>query len=330
MSHVDISRLLRHGDHLYAAGVLYQAEWDSYEALVRNPLTVSSSAPECQLLTPAGGTFAIGASVPIRWNARDDRGVRSVDLLLSRSGPNGPWEPIAVGLVNTGDYLWTVQGPECPSVAHLRVDARDYDRNVGSVVGPAAFSIFSPATPTLVDLQTLEASEAGIEIRWSLDRERVQGPGMVERRTDLGEDWVPVNGEPTAQHFGFSLLDRMVAAGQTYWYRVVAPLLGGGSVSTNPQSIAHAGAVARLALAMPSPNPSPGSTELRFEIPSHARVRLGIFDLQGREVARLIDKEHQPGRHTARLEAGDIAPGMYLLRLQSGGMEARRKLVLTR
>ena len=63
------------------------------------------------------------------------------------------------------------------------------------------------------------------------------------------------------------------------------------------------------------------------------RVRLKIFDLQGRLVRSLADAVYGPGRWSAawdRLDdSGGVAPsGVYLYRIEAGQFQSRGKMVL--
>jgi hypothetical protein len=61
---------------------------------------------------PNGGeALAIGSLYEIRWTATDAEGVELVDVLLSRSGPLGPFETLGEGIENTGSFLWSVSYP---------------------------------------------------------------------------------------------------------------------------------------------------------------------------------------------------------------------------
>lgn len=57
-------------------------------------------------------------------------------------------------------------------------------------------------------------------------------------------------------------------------------------------------------------------------------VRLGVFDLLGREVAVLVDEQKQPGEYTASWNAAGLASGVYVSRLTSGAYSASRTMIL--
>ncbi|MEN9839904.1 MAG: hypothetical protein RL177_1383, partial [Bacteroidota bacterium] len=80
------------------------------------------------------------------------------------------------------------------------------------------------------------------------------------------------------------------------------------------------------------PNPFNPETMIGFRVQTQdlasVRTRLMIYDLLGREVARLIDADLPAGRHSVRFDGTGLASGVYLIRLESGGKVATRKMVL--
>lgn len=83
-------------------------------------------------LTPTDAPILLGEPHELRWLATDDVGVLGVDIYVSRSGPNGPWEPIALACRNSGLYAWTPTG-QASSDACLRFDIHDFAGNVTRV-----------------------------------------------------------------------------------------------------------------------------------------------------------------------------------------------------
>jgi subtilisin family serine protease len=101
--------------------------------------------PMVHVVYPNGSeTRAINETIALTWSASDSLGVvEGVDLQLSRSGPAGPFENLALGITNSGSYNWNVTGPTTSS-AYLRVSAHDTNANVGRDLSDAAFSIVGP------------------------------------------------------------------------------------------------------------------------------------------------------------------------------------------
>jgi hypothetical protein len=65
------------------------------------------------------------------------------------------------------------------------------------------------------------------------------------------------------------------------------------------------------------PNPFNPSTQIQFAIPEDSQVRLSVFDMQGRQVAELVNENLASGTHSATFNATNFASGIYLYRLQT-------------
>jgi hypothetical protein len=76
------------------------------------------------------------------------------------------------------------------------------------------------------------------------------------------------------------------------------------------------------------PNPFNSSTTIKFELPRSAVVRLGVFDILGREVAVLVNGRGDAGIHEVRFDGVNLASGVYVCRLQVADGVQLKKLVL--
>jgi hypothetical protein len=86
---------------------------------------------------------------------------------------------------------------------------------------------------------------------------------------------------------------------------------------------------ARLELAQNRPNPAGSSTLIEFTLPTAAPVTLSVFDLQGRRVASLLEREMRPaGANRVAFRPGRLASGVYLYRLEALGRSASRRLIV--
>ncbi len=83
------------------------------------------------------------------------------------------------------------------------------------------------------------------------------------------------------------------------------------------------------------PNPFNPMTKISFDLAQSGAVRLGIFDLRGRLVRRLVNEQLSAGVHTVRWDGVDdvgrsVSSGVYLYRLESSAGVQERKMVLVR
>ena len=65
------------------------------------------------------------------------------------------------------------------------------------------------------------------------------------------------------------------------------------------------------------PNPTSGIVDFRFSMADGRRVSLKVYDVQGREVAVVLDQEMAAGEHMVRWDAGGLPAGIYFYRLST-------------
>lgn len=85
-----------------------------------------------------------------------------------------------------------------------------------------------------------------------------------------------------------------------------------------------------FALNQAYPNPFNGLTTLSFSLPRMAFATLGVYDLNGREVARVAEGRFQAGQHLLTIDASELATGLYVIQLESNGRTASQKIVLVK
>jgi xylan 1,4-beta-xylosidase len=88
--------------------------------------------------------------------------------------------------------------------------------------------------------------------------------------------------------------------------------------------------VLTFALAQNYPNPFNPETRINFSVDESSRIVLVIYDVLGRQVTTLIDKQMDPGHHSVLWDASGLASGIYFCRLSSADVVKTRKLVLMR
>jgi hypothetical protein len=76
------------------------------------------------------------------------------------------------------------------------------------------------------------------------------------------------------------------------------------------------------------PNPFNPTTTINYELPLKAFVTLKVYDLLGREVKTLVNKEQQPGKYSVTFKANGLSSGVYFYRLSTTNYSAIKKLIL--
>ncbi len=92
---------------------------------------------------------------------------------------------------------------------------------------------------------------------------------------------------------------------------------------------------AHLHSAYPNPFSAAFSTTFAFELKYEGRIRLQVYDTQGRLVRTLVDGRIGPGRHEidwdGRNESGqELSAGTYFYKLRAAGIDYSRKAILTK
>jgi hypothetical protein len=103
--------------------------------------TTGSRPPLVRAMSPNGSEkLYIDNTAALEWFAVDDVEVSAVDLLVSRSGADGPFETIAAGIANTGSFEWTVTGPETEN-AFFKVTICDDNGQISEDASDSPFTI---------------------------------------------------------------------------------------------------------------------------------------------------------------------------------------------
>jgi parallel beta-helix repeat protein len=76
------------------------------------------------------------------------------------------------------------------------------------------------------------------------------------------------------------------------------------------------------------PNPFNPVTNIVFDMPNTGHAFLAVYDITGREVARLVDDYYFIGRHTVAFDASNLSSGVYFAVFKSGNFSETQKLLL--
>jgi hypothetical protein len=81
------------------------------------------------------------------------------------------------------------------------------------------------------------------------------------------------------------------------------------------------------------PNPFSGNVRIGFGLPTNGWVKIDIFDVAGRHVAKLLDEDQTPGYHRVMWNGQDsqgrrVAPGVYFYRVSFQGKSEIKKMMV--
>jgi hypothetical protein len=123
-------------------GSVVEAAIDDFTITACEGAAPDGTAPTVAVLGPNGGeTLVKNTQCEITWNAGDDVGVTSVNVLLSTDGGATYPTLLATGEASDGSFIWTV--PDLDSrTARIKVEAVDAASNTGSDASDADFTLW--------------------------------------------------------------------------------------------------------------------------------------------------------------------------------------------
>jgi len=77
------------------------------------------------------------------------------------------------------------------------------------------------------------------------------------------------------------------------------------------------------------PNPFNSQTKIKYSIPLEDKVKLQVYDIQGKLVKTLVNENQGAGEYTIPLDASALSSGIYFYRIQtSKGSQTKKMSVL--
>ncbi|MBU1983532.1 T9SS type A sorting domain-containing protein, partial [bacterium] len=168
-----------------------------------------------------------------------------------------------------------------------------------------------------------------IRLRWSTRSEAGNESFEILRDGARVGDVESLGDSPTGHSYEWA--DYGVENGVVYTYTLVSVNLDGsratlGTVSASPSD--HVGAVTEYALYQNYPNPFNPATSIAFDLAEAGHVTLTIYNLQGQEIATIVNGQMAAGAHTAVFDASGLPSGMYWYKLTANDFTAVRKMML--
>jgi hypothetical protein len=248
---------------------------------------------------------------------------------------NSSYDPCAAPITNGSAIKFTTEPPDVPTV-WLAVDGLAVDDSVGGngdgfaqpdetidlivtlANNGSGTATGTSATITTVDpdVTILDGSSTFGDIAPGTTGDNVGSPFVVVIGTDPDEDTVE--------------FDIHVSSGESRydtWDVITLELdLTGTGAEDGPLYLS-------FALRQNAPNPFRDGTAIAFQLPQPERARLEIFDVAGRKVATVLERELPAGAHRVVWDGRDaagneVSAGIYFYRLEAGVDEGLRKMIL--
>lgn len=144
--------------------------------------------------------------------------------------------------------------------------------------------------------------------------------------TNGGQNWFKANsGLPQINIWSIDVVGNYLfvgTGGMGIWKRPISELI------TNVQGEIEI--PSNYSLEQNYPNPFNPTTTIRYSIPKAGLVTLKVYDLQGKEVATLVNEFKQPGNYNSpfSLQNSRLASGIYFYKITSGKYSETKKMII--
>jgi len=198
-----------------------------------------------------------------------------------------------------------------------------------SVIYHSKFDIPIPLSPVELISFTATPLTEGIKLEWTTATESNNHIFIIERNSGDGFAEIgSVAGSGTATETNhYTYTDKAAAGGAFYRLKQVDY---DGTASYSNIIEAPALLPVDLVLEQNFPNPGNPGTVIRYALPAAGHASLKVFDVTGREVAVLVDREMTAGRHEVSFDATGLPSGTYFCQLQHNGRARTVKLVVVK
>lgn len=143
--------------------------------------------------------------------------------------------------------------------------------------------------------------------------------------TPHGSEEISISFKPNQEGY---FKDCLYIISDTNSIRIAQVMVLAGRTDTSFSNIQNDDVIAKFLLEQNYPNPFNPSTTIQYQIPESGLVTLKIYDLLGKEIITLVNKELIAGKHEADFNASGFNSGVYFYRLQAGSFIETKKMVL--
>jgi hypothetical protein len=261
--------------------------------------------------------------------------IRSCAIVNRLSLPTEYYVGTSVGLYSTtalagGGTIWSLEGPgsvKLSVVSGLALRPTDNAFLVGTHGNGLFFTYVPDPLPVTLTSFSASVNKRDVTLNW-VTSEEINNSGFdIERaRFTLSGDevWSKVGfvtGKGTTNEQQNYKFDDKNLSSATYKYRLKQIDYNGNHEYHNLPNDVVVGTPNVFEMSQNYPNPSNPKSKIDFSIPLSGRITLKVYDITGREVAKLVDGVMDAGYHTVNFDGTNLASGIYFYRIIAEGNE---------
>jgi hypothetical protein len=185
-------------------------------------------------------------------------------------------------------------------------------------------------------LQAFEANfvSDGVHVEWTLSEVSPGAEFVVLRAQEPYNNFKELpSSEMSQEGLSFTFVDKDYEPGESYRYRV--DVYEDGRRKNLFETDAVSIPAMPLTLGQNYPNPFNPSTVIQYYLPEACKVSLRVYDVAGREISCLVDREQTKGKHQIDWKGVDargnpVGSGVYFYRFTAGKESVVKKMILLR
>jgi len=193
-------------------------------------------------------------------------------------------------------------------------------------------TVYWQNTPVEIALLSAVAGETGVVVEWYGGAGYGVTYEVYRALGALDGEYVLLASIPSDGDRLYTYVDEAAVPGERCCYKVAISQSGScvGPLCVDVPERAPL----RYALVGAVPNPFNPTTSIFFDVPEPGgRVTLAVYDVAGRRIASLCDRECRAGRQSVYWDGrtdhgGHAASGVYMCRMEAPGFEGMIKVVL--
>ena len=168
-----------------------------------------------------------------------------------------------------------------------------------------------------------------------VERERTQWvPANAPAGVYTFNAYAVVGADTSRDSFGFAKIGSGESDGSSDWTNSGESFYsnGGGTIGI-PESRESTPALhvpTEFSLNQNHPNPFNAETVISYQLQDASCMNLSIYNVNGKNVAELVNGMRGAGMHIVAFDAGDMPSGIYFCRLNAGEFSDTRKMVLAK